>query len=139
MILQRRSFLLGLGSLFAAPAIVRAQNIMPVRVIVPDLPSFGYESFDQHPSGMNYQWFNEDMVGEAAARRGWSVVPATRYAGQFKTAGARIEIGGSVLMEKRAEAVIASRAADVRKAHQLIEKWRDRYAEFDPRITEFGR
>jgi hypothetical protein len=32
MIIPRRGFLLGLASLIAAPAIVRIENIMPVRV-----------------------------------------------------------------------------------------------------------
>lgn len=34
MILQRRSFLIGLASMFAAPAIVRVQSIMPVRTMI---------------------------------------------------------------------------------------------------------
>lgn len=33
MILQRRNFLFGLGSLMAAPAIVRAESIMKVRAL----------------------------------------------------------------------------------------------------------
>lgn len=39
MILARRSFLVGLGSMLAAPAIVHAANIMPVRrvsIIIPE-------------------------------------------------------------------------------------------------------
>ena len=36
--LQRRSFLKGVGSLFAAPAIVRIESLMPIRaLIVPEL------------------------------------------------------------------------------------------------------
>jgi hypothetical protein len=34
MILARRGFLFGLGALLAAPAIVRAESLMPVRAIV---------------------------------------------------------------------------------------------------------
>ncbi len=34
MILARRGFLFGLGALLAAPAIVRASSLMPVRAIV---------------------------------------------------------------------------------------------------------
>jgi hypothetical protein len=34
VILARRSFLFGLGALLAAPAIVRAESLMPVRAIV---------------------------------------------------------------------------------------------------------
>lgn len=37
MIIPRRGFLLGLVSLIAAPAIVRIENIMPVRAIVPSV------------------------------------------------------------------------------------------------------
>ena len=33
---SRRHFLRGLGSILAAPAIVRVQNIMPVKVLPPD-------------------------------------------------------------------------------------------------------
>ncbi len=35
--LSRRGFITGLSALIAAPAIVRAQNIMPVRVIKPEI------------------------------------------------------------------------------------------------------
>lgn len=39
MLLQRRSFLLGVGSsLICAPAIVRASSLMPVKLILPDPP-----------------------------------------------------------------------------------------------------
>lgn len=39
MIIQRRNFLIGLMSVLAAPAIVRAENIMPVRALtLPDDP-----------------------------------------------------------------------------------------------------
>ena len=34
MIIQRRKFLLGLGAMFAAPAIVAYEHIMPVRAIL---------------------------------------------------------------------------------------------------------
>jgi hypothetical protein len=34
MLIQRRNFLIGLASLFAAPAIVRIESIMPVRALV---------------------------------------------------------------------------------------------------------
>lgn len=37
MIIQRRSFLAGLGTLIAAPAIVRATALMPVKAITPSL------------------------------------------------------------------------------------------------------
>lgn len=38
MILQRRKLLIGLASSLAAPAIVRIQNIMPVRALAPPQP-----------------------------------------------------------------------------------------------------
>lgn len=34
MIIQRRKFLIGLASILAAPAIVRVENIMPVRALI---------------------------------------------------------------------------------------------------------
>lgn len=40
MIIERRSFLKGVGLLFAAPAIVHAGNIMAVHEIVPSIPSW---------------------------------------------------------------------------------------------------
>ncbi len=49
MQLQRRAFLTGLGSLFAAPAIVHATNLMPVKAIVPGmrcLIDYAGEPFD---------------------------------------------------------------------------------------------
>lgn len=36
MLIERRKFLAGLGAMFAAPAIVRAASLMPVRGLVMD-------------------------------------------------------------------------------------------------------
>ena len=40
MIMQRRSFLTGLGALFIAPAIVRASSLMPIKEYAPAIPSW---------------------------------------------------------------------------------------------------
>ena len=42
MIVQRRAFLTGLGSLLAAPAIVHASSLMPVKVLKPLAPAFQF-------------------------------------------------------------------------------------------------
>jgi hypothetical protein len=47
LILSRRSFLAGLGSLLAASAVVRAESLMPT---VPWRPTFWYT----HGGGMNF-------------------------------------------------------------------------------------
>jgi hypothetical protein len=49
MILQRRTFLTGLASLFAAPAIVRAESLMPVKLVdfsPPPAPGFVFQALD---------------------------------------------------------------------------------------------
>jgi hypothetical protein len=53
-LLERRSFLFGLGALIAAPAIVRATNIMPVKqmLILPD--RIGDITFDIEGKGTVY-------------------------------------------------------------------------------------
>lgn len=45
MIIQRRRFLIGLISALAAPAIVRVQNIMPVRTLVDPDPWVSFQSW----------------------------------------------------------------------------------------------
>lgn len=42
MIITRRNLLGGLGALFVAPAIVRAESIMPVRVMMPDFSEWAF-------------------------------------------------------------------------------------------------
>ena len=45
MIIQRRNFLIGLASMFAAPAIVRIENIMPVRTPIITDPWVYFQSW----------------------------------------------------------------------------------------------
>lgn len=45
MIIQRRNFLIGLVSMLAAPAIVRAENIMPVRKLIITDPWVSFQSW----------------------------------------------------------------------------------------------
>lgn len=40
MIIERRSFIKGLAALFVAPAIIRAENLMPIREMVPGVPEW---------------------------------------------------------------------------------------------------
>ncbi len=105
----RRGFLIGLGaSLFAAPAIVRAASLMPVRNMLV-LPPFGWGSFVP-PEGVMYQWVTRKVVGEvvpwyeeAMVDGGWQSVDASRYNKQFAISGNEVELGGQVLMERVAD------------------------------------
>lgn len=55
LILPRRGFLLGLGSLLAAPAIVRIQNIMPVKSMpAADVLDAGLDMLDGVPELVLY-------------------------------------------------------------------------------------
>lgn len=75
MILPRRSFLAGLGSLLAAPAIVRAESLMPVKAIEVIKPETGrlfrivqtVTTLSQHWSEITVQ-----EVLESAGSCGWS-------------------------------------------------------------------
>lgn len=46
LILPRRSFLIGLATLIAAPAVVRADALMPIRVWKPTWRNKSYVTFD---------------------------------------------------------------------------------------------
>lgn len=74
MIIQRRSFLVGILSALAAPAIVRAESIMPVRALIlpPDDPlvrgvrwqswPFGAERPEFHCLGSVGNWANKSKL-----------------------------------------------------------------------------
>ena len=108
IITSRRSFLGGLASLFATPAIVRASSLMPVRNI--DrliLPGYGFESFNDAPFGTEYLWATKVIMGDESLGNlapmilaGWRPVPAGRYVEKFAVNGTQIEHGGCVLMER---------------------------------------
>jgi hypothetical protein len=114
VILNRRGFLGGLISALAAPAIVRAGSIMPVKAWPVDLPreplpGFGFESFTP-PEGTTYQWATRAVMGDETLGNlplrlaaGWRLVPAERWASKFAIDGAFIEHGGLVLLERDAE------------------------------------
>ena len=106
LVSSRRAFLGGLfSSLVAAPAIVRIENIMPVRLFM--LPAFGFGSF-QVPEGWRYQWATvtegANAVQEMEDKYGWTRVPAVRYNKKFEISGSDIEMkmsnGVNVLMER---------------------------------------
>jgi hypothetical protein len=64
LILSRRSFLAGLGSLLAASAVVRAESLMPT---VPWRPTFWYT----HGGGMNFlACRRDDLIGVDLAALG---------------------------------------------------------------------
>lgn len=135
MIIQRRSFLVGLGAALAAPFVVRAENIMPVRSIERfTLPAFGYESFDHHVNlDVAYQWVTDDLRAKMV---GWSPVPADRYSKQFQISGDTIEYGGCTLMQKPKQEMVNARAKEIQAAHDLVGNWKQRYAEFNPLVRE---
>lgn len=137
MLIGRRGFLAGLGSMLAAPAIVHAGNLMPVRSIERFiLPAFGYESFDQRPLDVAYQWVTDDLKTQLV---GWSPVPADRYSDKFQISGNTIEYGGCTLMQKPKQDMETSRAREIQAAHDLAGNWKQRFAEFNPSVTQMGR
>lgn len=136
LITSRRSFLAGLVSALAAPAIVHATNIMPVRNVV-ILPTPGFDSFDNlMPDGMQYQWVSkhEHYAYDAIHRiynfewSDWRPVPASRHKGRFGIGGDVIEVGGSILVERPKIAVAAARQQEVNRAHNLVADWMSRAA-----------
>jgi hypothetical protein len=129
---SRRGFLRGVGALFvAAPAIVRAQSIMPVRDIarlyrVP----VSFESFDKcTPAGTTYQWVTKTILGEPTGmiaelqKNGWRAVPSAQYNKMFEVAGDNIEFGGCVLMEK--PAVPLEQRPAIIAARKMVSDWED--------------
>jgi hypothetical protein len=132
LITSRRSFLGGLLSALAAPAIVHAGDIMPVRnfIILPE-PSF--DSFDNlMPEGMQYQWMSVDenmWITNLPSPPSWTPVPAQRHRKQFDIPGNIIKVGQNVLIERPKEMCIAARGAEIAKAHSLKERWTQRVAE----------
>ena len=134
IISSRRSFLGGLAALFAAPAIVRASNLMPVRNI--DrliLPGYEFESFDQGiPYGVEYQWVAKTVMGDESLgqyglmeKSGWRDVPVQRYAGKFLIHGGQIEHGGCVLMERVKRMKARNEAID--DANAMVDNWKKRW------------
>jgi hypothetical protein len=134
---SRRGFLAGTLSLLAAPAIVRAELIMPVRSIerfsaFPLLPEFSFDSFDDWTGGTAYQWAAKNILGEstgqyeAAVSRGWRPVPASRYNSKFAINGECIEHGGCVLMELDRQKVIMAQQEVQSAAFALVDNWKSR-------------
>jgi hypothetical protein len=135
IVTNRRSFLAGLGALFAAPAIVRADSLMPVRSIVHFiLPSFGFDSFDaSKPADVDYQWIAKEVLGDKSlgnlpemVRAGWRPVAASEFVGKFNIAGSQIEHGGCVLMWRDKGIAAAFEKRRIAAAHRLVTDWRER-------------
>lgn len=125
LLTSRRAFLGGLISALAAPAIVHAANIMPVRNVL-ILPEPGFDSFDAlMPDGMQYQWVdtNKICVGLDFA---WEPVPASRFNGRFAIAGDTVRVGDCVLVERPKAACDAARAKEINAAHRMVTDWAGR-------------
>ena len=133
---SRRGFLAGLGSLLvAAPAVVRAEILMPVRSIErlispPLIGPYSFDSFDRYvPAATQYQWATKTIMGEPVGNldgmlmRGWKLVPAQRHRGDFHINGDAIEHGGCVLVERPQVVHQSVRQQEIDKAHSLVGDW----------------
>lgn len=119
---SRRLFLGGLLSALAAPAIVSAANIMPVRSII-ILPKPEFDSFDKLiPDGMQYQWVDTSQIC-VGLDFSWGLVPASRFHGRFDISGDEVRVGDCVLVERPKVHYIAARGAEIEKAHSLNDQW----------------
>jgi hypothetical protein len=100
LLTSRRLFLGGLLSALAAPAIVHAGNIMPVRNVL-ILPDVTFDSFDKlMPEGVQYQWVGSDCWYKTVeGRNGWQAVPASRHKSSVAILGDTIQLGGMTLVE----------------------------------------
>lgn len=65
LILSRRRFLVGLTSLLATPAIVRAENIMPVRAVMVDDPWVSFQSWPINEKPPRYYVGGIDLLSRA--------------------------------------------------------------------------
>lgn len=125
-----RSFLSGLGALLAAPAVVLAEHLMPVRSIARlILPGFSYESFDSLvETGKSYHWVaGDDLQNLAMRAAGWLPVPAEKFNDKFYIPGENISYGNCTLMERPVEKVVAARREELLKARQLESEWKKRF------------
>ena len=61
LIMPRRAFLSGMASLFAAPAVVKASNIMPVKVMPPELV---VEKYAYHEVAVGYRITRKEVGDE---------------------------------------------------------------------------
>jgi hypothetical protein len=131
LITSRRGFLGGLLSAIAAPAVVRADLLMPVRSIERFiLAPFNFDSFDSFiPAGQAYQWVAKTVLGEpmpdyrTMQENGWRPVPADRYNKAFAIADNEIEYGGCVLMERPQRLVRAALDNQTDAANRLVSDW----------------
>ncbi len=142
MLIGRRGFLAGLASLLAAPAIVHAGNLMPVRSIERLLlPGYDFDSFDAYHvnTDVAYQWVDNSTTMVAMTGAGWSPVPPETYNKQFQISGGAIVYGGCTLMQKSRLDMENSRSREIQSAQKLIGGWSDRFAEFKPSVTQLGR
>ena len=83
------------------------------------------------PNGMAYEWANKSDL-DRRLTEGWAAVPAERHDGLFAPVGSKgdIEVSGTVLVERDAAAVVALHDERVRKAHQNVEDWKQKYGGF---------
>ncbi len=127
MLIGRRAFLTGLGSLLAAPAIVHAGNLMPVRSIERLLlPAYDFDSFDMYHvnTDVAYQWVDNASLTKTMTYSGWSPVPSCLFKNQFQVAGDTIQHGGCTLMQKSRLDMENARASDVQAARDLGNSWK---------------
>lgn len=83
MIVSRRSFLIGVGALIAAPAVVRSGILMPVKAVI-RLPNEIYVSIDRKIVDGVPMWRDDDgtwAVVEGISMKPW--IPTPRSAGRL--------------------------------------------------------
>lgn len=95
--MKRRSFLIGLGALVAAPAIVRATSIMPVRVVPLYIPEIYGDGLRDDTAGLQALLNGEPYVVDGKVMmqtaetkylpRGVFMITQTMSAGNFWGAG----------------------------------------------------
>lgn len=127
LLTSRRAFLGGLISALAAPAIVHATNIMPVRSFL-ILPEPTFDSFDKlMPDGMQYQWVDlrkrDDGAWVTIPTGTWKPVPAFRHVDQISIKGDIIQVGGMTLVERPKAICDAARNEEIRAANDMTKAW----------------
>jgi hypothetical protein len=142
IIASRRGFLAGLGAVLAAPAIISASDLRWISA-APDLIEFGFDSFDKFkPEYVDFQWFSDKIMGEqtdqyiTAIENSWRPVAAALFDDRFVIKGKRIECGNCVLMERSKAIGDVVREQEKRKALELVDRWKDRYREFQMDIKD---
>src|SRR5712671_4730684 len=83
--IYRRSFLKGMGALFIAPAIIRAENLMPIKEYMPAVPAWCPEGWLPLDGREISKKFYPDLYAAYKHRKESLVVPFLNAPDGFKT------------------------------------------------------